>query len=361
MPLERMCIKLEILTPVHITDGATDELMPLEYVVDGNGFLRVIDPARFIKLLTPQERENFSAASEMANISSICQWIQAIWQSSPDRFNASTLWSTDAGELAGLYHLLLQNPESRFLLKPFIRSESRLYLPGSTLKGAIRTALISAFLGTQYISKHTKSDSQRLEAHVMEATTKNRNGEWRVDVAKDPLKALKMRDAFFIEVKSTVKKVMNIKLGRSDNAEDREISGIKNFAECIEPGAVVESEIALEHILFTFTAFVGRPFTFKHIIVACKAYYKKLIEHEKKKFFIDFDDQNPGHDISGLYDRLMEINRQPDSFLLRIGRFGGKNSTSFNIFNRQGKEPVSRNLVRQNGALVPLGWVKVSL
>lgn len=361
MHREKLELKIKTLTPLHITDGALTELTPLEYVVDEKGLLHFLDLSTFVKVLTVKEREDFTAAAESDSIPTICRYIQELWQTFPERFKDAILWSTKAGDIAGLYKGLLEKPESRFFLKPFIRSTKRPYLPGSSLKGAFRTALIALFIGPDGIRKFMKSNSAILEAYVMNSRSKERRrkGWWCADAEKDSLKALKTSDVFFAEASTCIKNIINFKLVQEGKEDNFQSADIQNYTECIESEALAETVLVLEKRFFDFKKYRGRSFTLEEVIYACKHFYAKLIEYEQKYFFNTFSSKNQDSDIAGLYDRLLKINRQPDCFLLRVGRFCGRNSMSFNIYNQMGAEPASRHLVRYDNSYWPMGWAQV--
>ena len=360
MECEQLLLKIETLTPIHISDGALGELTPLDYVVEDKNMLHVIDFPAFVKALNAQERNDFTTVAQSDSFHDICMFIRQILQSTPERLNSTVAWSTAAGDLSDLYDMLIQNLESRFFLKPFIRSAGSPYLPGSSLKGSLRTALIAGFLGPNGIAKFLKSDPALVEAYLMESRSKNKWGRWFADTIKDPLKALKTSDAYFVEATTTTKQVVNVRLSRKGGIENEERSEIKNFAECIGPGAIAHTNLALDKRFFEFKHHVGRSFSLKNVVEACKAFYDKLLKHEKKFFFDGFSAHDPDSDIADFYDRLSEINQQPNCFLLRVGRFAGRNSTSLNIYNLKGEKPQSRSLVRHQGVYRPLGWAKVT-
>lgn len=361
---------LETLTPLHITDGAFSDITPLEYVVDSDGNLHFIDFTIFSSELTIEEQRVFAEAVENDNIQTVSRFMHDVWQQTPERFSDAVVWSAQAGDVAGLYHGLIEKPESRFFIKPSIRSGRKLYLPGSAIKGAIRTALIAWFFGNVSLplQKREGGNAALLESHVMQYRTSKRLQEkgkpiqvWgNAEITKDPFKALKVVDAFFSQPPSMIKKIFHLKCD-SVFPEDTSIDeGIADFAECVEPGARSRSELMIDSRLFACKRKVGRTFTIENMINACKSFAAKILKHERDLFFQSFDRDHSGSEICLLYDRFTEINRQENCFLLRVGRHGGSNSNSFNLYNQYGKEPLSRGMVLHEGVLTPLGWVSVT-
>ena len=186
--------------------------------------------------------------------------------------------------------------------------------------------------------------------------------EWgKAMTTVDPFKALKVIDAAFLQSPSIIKKIFHLKSANTFKEYAAADEGILDLAECIEPGAFAQSNLVLAARFFDFKKHVGRSFTLGNVVNACKSFSSKVLAHESANFFNAFDSKNPGADITTLYEEFMEINRQQDCFLLRIGRYGGRNSNSFNLYNSKGQEPQSRSIVLHQGLLRPLGWTKVSL
>ncbi|MGQ9488832.1 MAG: type III-A CRISPR-associated RAMP protein Csm5 [Armatimonadota bacterium] len=141
-------ITLEVLTPVHV--GSGDTVNALDYLQNGD-HLHVVDPERWTQWLGEQKQtEQF------------IRWMESHLQAGkPQRNNAPSLTRfvrerlhiTDLSALAkkvSAYSLPMENcaePDPTRGFKAHIRdAQKRAYLPGSTVKGAIRTALLEDIL-----------------------------------------------------------------------------------------------------------------------------------------------------------------------------------------------------------------------
>lgn len=141
-------VTLEVLTPVHV--GSGDTVNALGYLRDGDA-LHVVDPDRWTAWLGQQGRaEQFVGWMErVLQITNRQQQRQV----SLTRFVREELKRTDIARIAentARYTLRMEEcgePDALRGFKTHIRdARGRAYLPGSSLKGAIRTALIENLL-----------------------------------------------------------------------------------------------------------------------------------------------------------------------------------------------------------------------
>lgn len=141
-------ITLEVLTPVHV--GSGDTVNALGYLRNGNT-LHVVEPERWAQWLEQEKKTE-----------AFIQWMEGHLQAGkPQRGNAPSLTrfvrerlrnadlSTLAKEVSA-YSLLMEDcaePDPIRGFRAHIRNaQKRAYLPGSTVKGAIRTALLEDIL-----------------------------------------------------------------------------------------------------------------------------------------------------------------------------------------------------------------------
>ncbi|MDW8321823.1 MAG: type III-A CRISPR-associated RAMP protein Csm5 [Armatimonadota bacterium] len=148
MKTQGYSVKLEVLTPVHV--GSGDMVNALGYLREGDT-LHVVDSDRWSVWLEGQK-----AAQKFVG------WMERLLQISDSqqqrqfsltRFLTDELKRSDIGAVAGAvecYSLKLEGRREPDPLRGFrahLRdAQGRAYLPGSSLKGAIRTALIEDLL-----------------------------------------------------------------------------------------------------------------------------------------------------------------------------------------------------------------------
>lgn len=141
-------VKLDVLTPVHV--GSGDTVNALGYLRE-HDVLHVVDPDRWTGWLEQQDR----AGKFMGWMERVLQITdrQQKRQVSLTRFVREELQRADIASLAGRvarYSLKMEEcgePDALRGFKTHIRDAwGRAYLPGSSLKGAIRTALLEDML-----------------------------------------------------------------------------------------------------------------------------------------------------------------------------------------------------------------------
>jgi len=127
-----------------------------------------------------------------------------------------------------------------------------------------------------------------------------------------------------------------------------------------KPGYEIDIEARIDSRYFSVPRGIGEKIIFGSIENSCREFYKKLLLHERDSFFKDFDEKIKKSQISALYDKFLQLNEKPNSFLLRLGKHSGRNSLSLNLINKNGIEPKSRKLIVEDGEYLPTGWVNIT-
>lgn len=363
--IQKKVFRLTTLTPVHISDGSEGDIIPSEYVISETGQLHKINLSMLIEKLPVDLLSALTDLMDKENFVGIRSFIQSTWKNSPGIFADCVEYSMNAGDIKSYYdNLQNENVESQLLVTPFIRSARKIFVPGSSVKGAIRTALISKLLENIDIrldEKYVKHDAQMLESKTLKYSEENKFGKKKSNVIKDLLKSLKISDSPTSTVEGTVKKVELMskdKLGKFNTDSMKEL---KIFAEFIGSGFETDIEIRLDTRYFGVPDGIEIKLSFEDVRNSCKVFYKKLLNHERDHFFKDFDKQIKNSKVFELYDEFLRLNEEPDSFMIRIGKHSGQNSMSLNIINRKGVEPKSRKFIIKDGEYLPMGWIKVTV
>ena len=370
--IEKKILKLKLLTPVHITDGYAGELIPTEYVITDNGQLHKIDLARLISQIPDNKLDQFNKLLDKESIIEIRNFIKLLWKENQEIFSDVIEYSMTAGDLHEYYNNLQnENKAGQFIVAPFIRSGRKIFIPGSSLKGAIRTAFINELAKDQIDFKLNAPDinkkSQILEADTLYYSYPDRNNKNRIKVnaTKDPFKALKIGDVSIPPdsngINSIVKKIEIVQKTDAGKFDVTQMEDMKIFAEVLRRGVEANAEIRLDSRFFSDPKSIGRKISLDEVVNSCKAFYKKVLVHERDKFFSQFDKQVGKSQISDMYDEFLKLNESPESFLLRIGKHSGRNSLSFNLCNKKGVEPKSRKLIKESNEYWPLGWLCATL
>jgi CRISPR-associated protein Csm5 len=364
--IEKRVFKLKLLTPVHISDGYEGDLIPTEYVVTDSGQLHKIDLSKLIQHIPEDRMVMLNEYLEHEDIIGIRNFVKLLWKENRYLFSDSIEYSMNAGDLQGYYaNLEDENEACQLTVTPFIRTAKRAFIPGSSVKGAIRTAFITELFKNEKIayalnSPNINRKAQTLEANTLHYSDRDNKGRLKINVTKDPFKALKVSDSFLPPDNSIIKKVLVV---RKINDSQFDIAGMKEmkiFSEFINKEVEVDLNIRLDSRYFEIPWKIGTRISFKQITDSCKAFYERVLNHETKEFFSRFDKQVGKSRVSDLYEELLTLNARQNSFLLRIGRHCGRNSLSFNLLNKKRVEPKSRKLIMEGGEHWPVGWVCVT-
>lgn len=124
------------LTPIHIGDGTT--LSPEQFLIDNNTLLR-FSPTRVVADMPADQQQRFIDAIGAGRLKDA----QALIRKAVDRdrhvFERIAVGPGAVSYLNGA----VEDPARRGEASPFLRMAGRPFIPGSSLKGALRTALVS--------------------------------------------------------------------------------------------------------------------------------------------------------------------------------------------------------------------------
>jgi CRISPR-associated protein Csm5 len=143
--MKRVSYALEgwALTPVHIGDGTVWTPEGYRLAKSGNcDVLQRFDPPAVIAAMTIAQLEQYMAALNKPNGLKLAQEI--IQKAAGDNQVRETIQVSDASRVE--LDQTLSNPLRGGELKPFVRSGGSPFLPGSSLKGVLRTAWLASEL-----------------------------------------------------------------------------------------------------------------------------------------------------------------------------------------------------------------------
>ena len=362
------CVKP--LTPVHIGDGT--EIIPLEYIKE-NGKLKVFNFEKVVKaaksgFLVKRILEEVRSGSSLADI-----------------FNKNYVsevlpeYSIDARKHA------VKNQS----IKSFIKSMNRVYIPGSEIKGAIRTALAYSILKREEnlqreameILKNLNKELKRAGNNRRDRTKSIRRAGNKLetlifrnclvretDAKSDLLKALIVSDTYYYNPSEVLMLEKNRIVGSNRKIEE--------FLEVLKPDVKFEGlrievcETILKSLQYKFS--FGNKYadvlSFRNIRKSVAEFYSDLIDVE-----IDYFSQKlEGKPVAKLRQIKNLINT--GRFILRIGKHQGFLSATVMLFLRNADfylyeelykktVPKPRNVVNKtrnvssNGE--PFGWIEL--
>jgi CRISPR-associated protein Csm5 len=323
-------IKLHIISPVHI--GCDDVYEPTSFIVhEPKKKLIEFDPMDFIKSLTPQERQRFTNICMQGNLSSIVsiyKFISGRQVKGREVEIASGLIphykkvkDIPLHDEKRIKRELNQFSISRTAHHP---SKNMPYIPGSSLKGAMRTAYLSKLAREQnltyYWNKYLQNNEGITEQKTYDFISKKKVAKrlekdlLEGDFETDPFRMVKVSDLIPVgEAKTKIIYAVNKKKKRS-NYEAR---GPFQILETIKEGTVFEGIINIQQP--ESIAKINKPIQTGTFLKSLNDFYIPQVNKENKL--------------------IKEINAQPvvikrikekfkdrlgrTAFLIRIGRHSG--------------------------------------
>lgn len=379
--------KLETITPIHIGSGETMNQIDGYYA---NGKWNRID---LDKVLTHPDTDINALTSEMSQRD--FRWSDYFTRNNMNGVEFST------------YSLLCsQNPEITEI-REAIKSVGNLpYIPGSSIKGAIRTALLSDLINSEENEQLYNDSSEHLNREIGRGRPQRRRLEFparqieNLAFGKDPnhdlLRALQVSDTKPLESDAlAIETAWTVTLNQNDELVQK-IEGnteYKNFVEVIQGVKSLTFTLKIDDLLFREREKKKLKYsnvqekTLRELADVCKFESKILLEDEQS-FFEGYSFT----EIANLYDKFINLNDSltDGSFMLQIGwGTGYLSNTVTSSFTQREDAPVDvmalreryrlgvsrsqrdhyderefpktrRILYRGQNPIAPLGWVKIS-
>lgn len=357
---------ISTLSPVHI--GCGEDYEPTNYVID-DGLLYAFDTTALAAMLSDKQRIALLQIVSGANaLLGVQKFIYELRKEIPA---FSTHIVNTCPSLAKKYSDCIGKEGKvinalaipRVAYNPYSMNS---VLLGSSIKGAIRTALLNKRNAKQ-TGRQDKNNNKRFEKELL-------GGEFNTD----PMRLFKIGDAQAVNPESIVdnKVIWDCNLNkqlRKDRSVMREVISEMN-SQCFQ------GEVGIQQ----FTTIIDKkgvppkPFSFSDMVIACNQFYGELFEKElntlqalnclDQKWLSAFEVARPH------LDQLLKLQK---AMLVRVGRHSGAEGVTIegvrHIEIRQGKGVTSKFLdhattlwlagdkekSRQN--LIPFGWLLIEI
>ena len=359
-------VKLLPLTDIHI--GSGKDIEAYEYTVKA-GYMYRIDMSEAFDKMNVSEKENFYKILKKNNLFNIRSWIYNNYREEWGYIYKEKVSSDFEKYYKGKLDDKSQE-NSQLSIFEFIGYNDKKYIPGSSIKGALRTAFIySYFLENEkkYKVEKKKNEAQIMEANILNAKRIDKNQNITgLEPKKDPFKTVKIFDTEEIELEKFSVNVLQIKEG---NLFCEVLSGIYNEIDKLEKenfGNEIDFEQGINFNI------VSTEYSLKENL---KMGYKKsfgmkeLIDSldDKVENIINFETQKKrekdSYNIKGFYEFLKKIfdtfkNRDNNISLIRIGKYTGFNNKTINLVTEKPDEK-SRTIFDENNC--PMGWALIKV
>jgi len=343
MKFEDIKLECEVLSPVHI--GTGEEIAAYDYFIK-SGLLIKINLNKVIGSLTESELMEFNQINESGNFIRLRKFLTKKssdlgWLTSVTEFTIPV-----SSEIETKYNENIENPENQLLinLNQRTRLSNNPILPGSSIKGSIRTAVLSK-LGLR-ITNLPKS-AQFAEAKILNTLRENKFGKTYFDVSGDPFKNFKIADVQLKQGDTYICSIKNISKDGRGRLKTNEMQMIHEVFNSI----LVDKSLKFEIDIKIGKMQVDNEILDKLFIInACKSFYNDKLRTTNFDFF-------QGTEIEDYVVKIMKQINSQDEFLIRLGRFSGKESITLDK-HRDEKPVATRNLAE---GTYPMGWIKCKL
>lgn len=256
-------------------------------------------------------------------------------------------------------------------------------IPGSSLKGAIRTAILDDALSTlcsdkKYFDSRSADFEKNKKDKWYEQKMQKEILEYK-DPKNDPFRTLRIGDAFF-KIKDTqlVGRLENISIANMPTGMQIQAEIIKGYL--IDGKAKAETTIIIDEDLqkaeaplkddkFRFGIKTSKMISMKEIAGACNHYFSTNFEDEYKTFYEKNKYEDNIEIITKLKNELETASKQENTFILRVGRWSQVEFLTFQPAFRNPETPKKRNngnesygttrtVFNYDDKYVPLGWCK---
>ena len=355
-------ITISTLSPVHIGCGMDYE--PTNYVMDDD----CLYPFPWI------DEAAFATEEQLKNLLAQAGSIQGLWKIFHSELHLSTMKSL-AGRFLPMKSGIKKQQDQRIqqMQFPLIIERTAFdrltdlpVLPGSGLKGAIRTALLEYLAGKQNFPDAVYA-SRNKNAQIQE---KLMGGSF----AGDPMRLLKISDAMLVENCIEPTRILSKQSRhRKDNSVTSVRDATQNFSECVEPflAEAFYSQLTIMENRNTWLE-AGqkrqvRNISFEQIILACNTFYQERLEAHREMLQTT--------ECGAWYEQIMPLVtqaiREKRGFLLRIGKYAGADYLALKQYRRITTKyeknptaqtlPISTNRSHDGQNAYPFGWIFVEV
>lgn len=367
-------IRLHVISPIHI--GCGDVYEPTSFLIDEKRKKLIeFDPVDFVKSLNSKEMEDFNRIASSDNLLLIFKAIKRFYKPS---IKGREIDVTDF--LVNHYKKILSmgTYDRKAVINQFTIEKTAFnlnsnspYIPGSSLKGAIRTAYLGKLANDKEIKEFWKTprllDQRDLETTLLDLQ------KGKEKMSSDPFRMLKISDLLPAgDVLTKIVYAVNKKKKNSDKELLADKGEVYHIFEVIEPGAVFEGAINLEEPADSSN--IKLPIR-RDFLISLNKFYVPLLE-EEIKICKRIDVKPPL--INQINNRFKDrINK--DAFIIRLGRHSGAEAVTIEgnryikIMQGRGKPPKYLDHAttiwlasdepkpKNNSNLIPFGWAVIEV
>ena len=373
-------VKLLPLTDIHI--GSGKDIEAYEYTVKA-GYMYRIDMSEVFDKMSDSEKGNFRKILKKNNLFNIRSWIYNNYREEWGYIYKERVSSNFEKYYKEKIDDRSQD-NSQLSISEFIGYDNKKYIPGSSIKGALRTAFIySDFLENEkkyqikssYKIKNGKriynrteidKEAKIMESEVLLAEKEDRYGnkidkkgeKLGLEPKKDPFKIVKVFDTEEIDSKKFEVARLKIKEGNLTcevlNGTYNEIKKTKkvNFEKGINFNIVLTEYFLKDNPMMDYKKNLG----IKQILDSLNNKMENILDFEIEK-----ERKKDEYNIKGFYEFLKKIFysfKNKNITLIRIGKYTGFNDKTINLVTT---EPIENSRTVFDANCYPIGWALIKV
>lgn len=367
---EKYPITLTALSPVHIGSGSV--LEPLEYDIverksqDGSvWFVEVYDLPALLSGMSDRDRDEYDRTIDRGDLAGVRAWLRARFdRATHSRFGVQVQPEAARTLRDGLDRMQRQGEIELSARHPVTGQP---YMPGSSVKGAIRTALLAAWIDQPADRSQMRQPkgAQGFEAALMGNLTRSGGP----DLYRDPFRQVAItdcllpHDAAYIDLMKMISRTDAPR--RTGEADPGKILMYRDVTWSALDGETIDARgemRILAHLAdqrrMPRDEVLPREITAKFLIEACNAFYLPKLRQEVEAFA-------DGHVRAALTPLLTAADAlRPNECIIRLGRHHhfecGTMPPPWRQEPQRPRKWTNRWRTWVNGEL-PLGWVRLRI
>ena len=360
------------LTGVHI--GTGEEISPMEYMVKNKKLVKFSLNELIAGLNSSEKNYLLKLIDESEKDISLIKKIIKYLHDNVRGNNIEYIVEIDKS-FYDVYNKKLFDIKNQLLINPTYRSQNNfsIVIPGSSIKGSIRTALLNYFLErkrdeyVKVVGENRIKKGNLLESIIL----KYRNvfdNKYMIDIKKDPLRAFSVKDCTISGKKTAIVTKTEIYKKRTNTFQKQSTFYEVITGELLDGDASGKTQLVVDDDLLKSKKnneffFNERNISFDLIMEACNSFYcDYLIDYEYNKFY-----RNNLADRIEYYQLIEKLKEYEDDLtdnnvcLIRLGRFSQVESITF--VDEKIRHPSTRYgygktrmLALYKNKYYPLGW-----
>jgi len=369
--MQKYTFTLKPITAVHI--GTGDVISPLEYAIgkiEQKDILFTFYPEKLVSLLNSEELKTFNSLVEKNNIVGLRNFLsdKAKCKNYVQACINYIVWITD--EFKKKYEQTKDDINNALEIATTYKANKRIIIPGSSIKGAIRTAVLNAIANQEQNKDYRVTEQDKRDDRSFQQRMLNYD-----DAKKDPFRAIYLSDVSFSPKENLIVSPMML---AHFNSEDNPV-GINIYVEALK-GVLLNSDISGIGEICIKNELLGQRIMANNnneFILKKQKYHDINILSDYISIFYNnvFTDEynkvqegKMNDSIKAIYDQLANyIDRdmkKNNEILIRIGRWSHVEAVTIENFrrpfNRRGSGK-TRTLIQYNGGFYPMGWCAMKI